>query len=245
MSKELHFKFGIDEDDEMDIGQEFLDLKYSDEFSCDDNAEDEDSHIFQRKSKKKKKRTFHDDKIDLLLGGDEDDEESEDDFLFQKKGKKNKKRDIFDLKEAKKKRKKDIDAAFNPEITTLRKILKDADLTYEDIRSIFNDIKDSKARGVGKMLTDLLQSLNVANSNRASIVREISNIKKSMFDLKMKRDKGKKDKDSSKSDEEIGINVFSRLFSGGANQINRKNIAEETRDFYNSQYDEDEDMDAS
>ena len=223
----------------------------------EDTYENEDDDMLaimkSKKSKKKakkkeKKKKFRDDKMDLLMEDINMDDslstsdnimmDEDDDYLIFKKTKKGKKKDLFDVKEAKKKRKKNIEAKFAPQLTELRKILKDTDDAAGIIKEILQDIRGSKSRYVGKTLTDLLQALNSANSNRASVVRDISNINKTIIDLGLKKDKLKPDKkDSDVDNEEYGINLFSRLL--GATGGGRKGLMDDAREYYNSNIQDD------
>jgi hypothetical protein len=225
-----------------------------------DYVEDDDTKFFKeannkhkdKKKKKKKKKDkqsrYLDDKLDLLLGeSDEfggDDFLSSDDIITLKKPKKGKK-DMIDLKAAKKNRKKNIEAKFSPMLTNLRKILKDVEHTEASAREIFDNLRESKARYVGKTMTDLISGINQANSTRASVVREMANINKAIIELQLKDGKNKKDKDKDASSEEHGVQFFTKLFSGG----NRAKLKEMAKDYYNSQddydeYDDDDEFDA-
>jgi hypothetical protein len=174
----------------------------------------------------------------MILGGEDLDSDEDvllgDDIISKKKPKKGKV-DLFDLKAAKKKRKKNIEAKFAPQLTQLRKVLKDVELTTEDAVEIFKKMKGS-SRYVGKNLVDLISAINSSNSTRTSIIREISNINKTIIDLQLKEGKNKKDDDKTKGMEEFGSDFFSRMF----NTSNRKSLKQQAKDYYNSQdYDDD------
>lgn len=236
----------------IDFSKEFANLKANSPFSNENvdydgskrhNEElDDEQKIFahekkkKKKKGKKKKRKFVDDKIELLLGDDDDDESilNDDDILVYKKPKKGKK-DLFDVKQAKKKKKKNIEAKFLPQIVELKKILKDANMASDQIKEIIQTIRDSKSRYVGKTMTDLFQALNTSNSNRASIVKEISNIHKTVADLQLKQEKNVKDvkKNDDIPDDDYGAVVLSRLFGGS-----RKEMRKMAKEYYNSQEDD-------
>lgn len=224
-----------------------------------DDTDDPDIAILKqgndqkKKDKKKKKhdKKYKKDKLRLIMEelDEEDGVDSElhslfgetssdgvDDFLISKKTKKGKKKDLFDIKEAKKKRKKNIESKFAPQITMLKKILKDADTTATDIRAIVDKIISSKSRYTGKGLTDLLQALNTSNSNRASIVRDISNINKTILDLTMKQEKNHPKKEEESQDmEEYGVNLFRRLLSGNTS---RRDMMNSAKSFYSQENNE-------
>jgi hypothetical protein len=230
----------------VDFYKEFSDLKKNAETNEPEEIEDDlidddpDSEVINYKKKgKKKKKKFKNDKLDLLMKFDDEDDEEEwydADDIIMKKPKKGK-RELFDLKQAKKKKKKNIEARFSGTLTLFKKVLKDADLTYDNIREIVNNIMASKSRYVGKTLTDLLQALNTANSNRASVIRDIANVNKTIVDLQLKQDKsmGKSEDAKNLSDEDFGAKMFTSLFSG-----DRREMKKMSREWYASQnYDED------
>lgn len=202
-------------------------------------SEIEDDIIKPRKKEKKKKKSkFMDEaKFNMLMdvydvSDDNDSQLSDEDlYLLKKKPKAGKKKDLFDAKAAKKNRKKNLEAKFNPELTNLRKILRDADSIASDVKEIFDNLKGTKTRYASKGLTDLIAVLNTANSNRASIVREISNIKKSIVDLSLKQEKANPKKDEKSVDtEEFGNNIFQTLLS-----TNRKSILKDAKEYYNEE----------
>jgi hypothetical protein len=124
----------------------------------------------------------------------------------------------------------------------LRRILKDANEASTMIRTILEEIRGSKSRYVGKTLTDLLQALNSANSNRASVVRDISNIQKTIIDLGIKKDKSNpKKKDEAADSEEYGINLFQRILSGNGGRKDMMKSAKKYFDDNNERVDEEYD----
>ena len=240
-------------DENEDLSYQMIDLNnssYLDKPTYDEDglSEDDDSYLFDKiaenKSKKKKKKKIKPKDLELQeLFGDLDDSidliGDSDDILTYKK--KKGKKDIFDVKKAKKSKKKDVAAKFAPEITNLKKILKDADTTFEDIRKIFYEIRDSRKSYVGKTLTDLLQALNNAISSRVTVNKELSNINKTILDLQFKMNKDKKE-DKDQDDEDYGAHLFSRLF--GEKSGGRKNIREMAQEYYNAQDNEEADIDS-
>ena len=244
------------------MSDDFMELKKNHKGSnsdlnndIDNVYEDADTELFKsakkKKGKKKKKKNkqerYLDDKLDLLLGdtdefGDED-FLTGDDILSLKKPKKGKK-DVMDMKAAKKNRKKNIEAKFSPMLANLRKILKDVEYTEASAREIFDNLRNSKARYVGKTMTDLISGINQSNSTRANIVKEMANINKSIIELQLKDTKNRQDKEKETTGEEHGVQFFTKLFSGG----NRNKLKEMAKDYYNSQdddvYDDYDDEDA-
>lgn len=245
------------DNDDLDFGSEFMKLhstpvyinKKNNENDIDpddvNTEEDEDIALlkekYKRKEKKKKKKKEKVSKLRIMMDeydsliDDDDinlDTSEDDDFLVHKKNRKGRKKELFDVKQARKKKKKNIEVRFNPQLTALRKILKDADSASADIRTVLDTMLKSKSRYVGKTLTDLLQALNTANSTRSSVVRDIANINKTIIDLKLKQDKANPKKDDKDVDnEEVGINLFRRLLSGNAS---RKEMLNAAKDYYNA-----------
>lgn len=243
-------KIGIDGYKDDDLANEFLTLKRAyvetnaKTSAYDDDSIDEDSELFKSnknkkgKKKKKKKSRFVDDRLDMLLGSEEDgDLESDfltgDDIVAMKKPKKGKKT-VFDTKQAKKSRKKNIERKFAREIAGLRKVLADVEMTAADAREIFSTIKNSKSRYVGKTLVDLIAAINQSNSSRASILKEIANINKSIVDLQLKEAKDRKDDSKEDKDaERHGIDFFSKFFNSG----DRNAIKDMAREYYSAEGD--------
>lgn len=228
----------------MDFSKEFIEL-HETPLELDDldnsnyksiNEEDDDIKNIKTKKEKKKSKKKRD-KFDFMfdLSNDEEDlfnssilNEDEDSIIF-KKGKKGAKKDLFDLKEAKKKRKKSIEAKFLPEINELKKILKDANVAYTDIREILKNITESKSKYVGKTLTDLLQAMNSANTNRMNIVQHIANIKKSVTDLTLKQEKNNPKKDDILDEDAIGLDIFRSLLGS---KKGRKELMKDASNFF-------------
>ena len=241
--------------DDKDFSEEFQELHDQSPYSNDlidtdlySDEEDLDSKALKKGKKKKKKnkkekisrlRVIMDDFEDEDLLADDDsgiatkeDNDEMDMYLFSKKSKKGKKKDLFDIKQAKKKKKKNIEAKFAPQLVVLRKILKDTNTASENIQGILDRILNSKSRYVGKSLTDLLQALNTANSTRASVVRDIANINKTIVDLSMKQEKANPKKNDKDMDaEEYGIDFFRKVLSGNGS---RKSMLDAARDYYNN-----------
>lgn len=228
----------------MDFSEEFLKLHSPVVLEEDDNAsknnteEDSDIKYIKEKHKKKKEKKKKKEPFDFMgdLSVLEEDYvttsvmDEDDDSLVFKKSKKGSKKDLFDMKEAKKKRKKNIEAKFNPEINELKKILKDANIAYEDIKEILHQIKESKSRYVGKTLTDLLQALNTANTNRMNIIQHIAGIKKTVVDLNLKAEKqNPKKKDDELDEESIGLDVFRTLLG---KKKGRKEFMKEASNYF-------------
>lgn len=193
-----------------------------------DNFADDDMAVSYEKKKKKKKHK-HDALMEETkqftkgLDFDEDDTYS---FLLDLKKKHKKESDdldgsgLFDTKGKNKKKIKNLEVKFKPESMLLDKQLKDADNTIAIIKELYGTMKDSKYRGVGKIMSDVLAALNTANSNKLNVIKEKNNLKKSIIDLmiKLKKDEKPEDKEA-KSAEEYGAELFTNLFKQGRNNV--------------------------
>lgn len=200
-----------------------------------DNYSDSDMEVFSSKKKKKKKKydkLLEDTKrfTDELDLGDDDK-----DYKFLLKFKDKHKNDddedgigLFDTKGKDKKKIKNLEVKFKPEAVLLDKQLKDADATIGMIKDLYDRMKDSKYRGVGKMMSDVLSALNTANSNKLSVIKEKNALKKNIIDLTLKMKKDEKPTDGEeKSSEEFGANFFTNLFrQGRTNTIDSVNNAQ-------------------
>lgn len=219
----------------MDIEKELSELKPDEQTSFSENL-DADLSIFEKsaKSKKdKKERKLKKREKDIFGFIDDDNDDNESlDFLINKKIK-GKKEDIFDTSN-KKAKNDNIDVKFRAEQAQLDVVLKDANKVFSDTKEIFNEIKASKSRGVGKVLTDLIAGMNSANTARLQVIREKSNIKKTIADLKMKLKALKKGENEDSSNEEFGARYLNELYGIGRNNaINAINEAQSNG--YNSE----------
>ena len=200
------------------IEQELANLHPEDQIdSCED-----DLSLFKKskqdKKKKKKNKLFSE--IDKIL----EEDGSDDEMMFASSYKSRKKKeldadgDIFDTSDKGSKKVKSIEAKFKPELANLQKLLKDNDATVKMIKDVLTPIMSSKARGSSKFLVDLFLSLNSANNNRLSTIKEISNVKKAIYDLKIKMEKDNKDA-SGLTNDQFGSAVFDALFKQGRSNV--------------------------
>ena len=208
------------------IEQELANLHPQEQIdSCED-----DLSLFKksRQDKKKKKKNKLFSEIDKIL----EEDGSDDEMMFASNYKSRKKKeldadgDIFDTSDKGSKKVKSIEAKFKPELANLQKLLKDNDATVKMIKDVLTPIMSSKARGSSKFLVDLILSLNSANNNRLSTIKEISNVKKAIYDLKIKMEKDNKE-NNGLTNEQFGSAFFDSLFKQG-----RGNVIE-TADSYN------------
>lgn len=99
---------------------------------------------------------------------------------------------------------------FAEELTILYALLEETDKFGKSLEKKWKVLDEQKTRGVSKFMTELAQSNLSAKSAKLAIVKEIASIKKTIADLKIK-----KDKDDSKNKEESGNNeaLANRYFS--------------------------------
>lgn len=186
-----------------------------------DNEKESDLDLFRKsKASKKKKKNKLFSEIDNILetSNGDDDMMMLLNFKPKKKDEDDADGDIFNTSGKSSKKIKSLEAKFKPELANLQRLLKDNELTAKTIKSIIDPIISSKARGSSKMLVDLLLSLNSANNNRLSTIREISSVKKAIYDLKIKMEKDAKDPSNIPADQ-FGSKFFDDLFKHGRDQV--------------------------
>lgn len=82
---------------------------------------------------------------------------------------------------------------FNEELTLLYEALQVATNMANGVEGQYTATAKSRTRGVSKYSNDLLNNYNSLLSTRLNIIKEITNIKKTAIDLKIKDDKNKQD----------------------------------------------------
>ena len=194
----------------------------------------------EAKKRKKKDKLFSD--IDNILeNSDELDQMMIDVMNFKPSKKKHRADgDLFDTKDKGSKKLKSIEAKFKPELANLQKILRDNEGTVKMIQDVLKPLLSSKARGSSKLLADLLMTLNSANNNRLSTIKEISSVKKGIFDLKLKMEKDKKAQEEGLPMDQFGSQIIDELFRRG-----RKNVLDEVNNIqpeYNVIDDDDDEL---
>lgn len=193
----------------------------------EESVENSDAAVFGNMKKKRKRKDKLFSEVSSIL--DEEDT-GDDDMLaaFHFKARKKKRldddEDLFDTRGKDSKKTKNLEAKFRAELGSLQKLLKDNEATAKTIQAILEPILTSKARGSSKMLSDLIMALNSSNNNRLATLREISSLKKSIIDLKIKISKDDKNDGEGVSQEQFGSMLFDQLFKHGrANVINTAN----------------------
>ena len=174
-----------------------------------------------KKEKKRKKNKLFSEIDDALENDDEDLDQMMVDVLHFKPSKKKNRADgeLFDVKDKDGKKIKSIEAKFKPELANLQKLLRDNENTIKMIKTVLEPLLTSKARGSSKLLADLIMTMNSANGNRLSTIKEISSVKKSIYDLKIKMEKDSKDEVDGMPMDQFGSRFFDELFRKGRNNV--------------------------
>lgn len=175
-----------------------------------------------KKEKKRKKKNKLFSEIDNVLENDDEDlDQMMVDVLHFKPSKKKNRADgdLFDVKDKEGKKIKSIEAKFKPELANLQKLLRDNENTIKMIKTVLEPLLTSKARGSSKLLADLIMTMNSANSNRLSTIKEISGVKKAIYDLKIKMEKDDKENVDGMPMDQFGSRFFDELFKKGRNNV--------------------------
>lgn len=214
-----------------DLEKELQDLQSLEEDSADDDLTifDRQSKLSKSRKKEKKERKLKQREKEIFGFLDDDiynDEDESLDFLVHKKTK-NKNEEIFDTEG--KKKKENIDVKFKAEQAQLDRVLRDTETVYKNTKDLFDGIKESKARGSGKLMTDLIACLNSSNTTRLQVIKEKSALKKNIIDLKMKIKAAEKGDDEGEGDSRyFGVKYLNSLFKSGRcsaiNSINKAHV---------------------
>ena len=101
---------------------------------------------------------------------------------------------------------------FAEELTMLYDLLDDANKFNKKLIKKYDSIDGSKAKGTSKYLNDLIASVLTSNTNKLQIIKEITNLKKTIQELKIKSD-GKYAKTGDDSLESQANSFFSNIMS--------------------------------
>ena len=206
-------------------------------FSAEEEEADgsDDLALFKKASSKRKKRKKNKlfSEIDGILEDSftgDDDMEFVNSLKLKSKDKNKADGDLFDTDGKTNKKFKNVEAKFKPEIANLQRILKDNEDTAKTIKDVLKPILSSKARGSSKVIADLLAALNSSNNNRLAVVKELSSVKKTIYDLKIKLQKDQDQSTLGMSSDQFGSKLFDDLFKMG-----RANVIEKA-DSYNKDF---------
>jgi len=81
----------------------------------------------------------------------------------------------------------DINSHFSEEVLLLEKEILDTDSLYDELKTHFDAIKNSRNSGTLKFLADQAKSLIALRSHKTSVIKEKISVKKNLADLIMKR----------------------------------------------------------
>ena len=171
------------------------------------SGEDADLNFaFESAKKKKKKKKKNKKKFNDIFGFNDDDEDSE--------GKK-KKKDGQPINH-----KKEFDA----ELTLLRSMQVEQSKFVDSLQKKYDQLENSKssARSIGKLTTDLINSITTARSTNLQIINAMISTKKSIADMNFKE---RKEFGSSNSSENASIVNYASTYLKTMMDAGRSNIA--------------------
>jgi hypothetical protein len=104
---------------------------------------------------------------------------------------------------------------FAEEITLLYNLLAETSEFSNDLEKQYKELTKQKTRGVSKYSTDLAQTALTAKSNRLAILKEITNIKKTIADLNIKSEAKSKNVDVDSSPEKLASSYLKGVLDYG------------------------------
>lgn len=107
---------------------------------------------------------------------------------------------------------------FKEELTMLYDLLDDSNKFNKKLIKKYDNIDGSKAKGTSKYLNDLIASILTSNTNKLQIIKEITNLKKTIQELKIKAD-GKKGSSDNSTIEGQANNFFKDIMNVGRNNF--------------------------
>ena len=131
---------------------------------------------------------------------------------------------------------------FAEELTMLYDLLDDANKFSKKLNKKYDSIDGSKAKGTSKYLNDLIASVLTSNTNKLQIIKEITNLKKTIQELKIKSD-GKYAKAGGDGTLEDQTNsFFSNIMNVGRNNFVSALNGDPDIHFMNPDYSNDDDI---
>ena len=168
---------------------------------------------------------------DSIFFGDDDDDEFEGIVKTQKGGYNKLKSDENIYKKE-----------FSEELVLLYNLLDELNSFDKKLNRKVEGLDSTRARGMSKYTNDLIQSLLTCKTNKLQVLKEISNIKKTIVDLKMKDQKNGKN-DSETSPEIVASSYLNQILGMGRNTFlkNLDNISMQSSMTNGLNYEEDDD----
>jgi hypothetical protein len=152
-----------------------------------------------------------DDFIDLDALINEDDEDDDGEFIISEQ-----KGNYSTLKKDENQYKKE----FAEELTLLYKLLDEMKKFGKQLESKYNSIDGSKIRGTTKNINELAMAILSSKTNQLSVMREITNIKKTVAELKLKAEKDSKAAQlQNNSAELISTSFLQKIMKNGRNHF--------------------------
>lgn len=154
---------------------------------------------------------FYDDNlidIDEILNRDDDDNIEDPIIDEQKKGYEKRKKDENPFKKE-----------FAEELTLLYSLLDEVNKFNKELEKKYKAVEGSKTRGVSKWTTELINSMLSAKTSKLQILKEISNIKKTIADLKIKQDGKKANIEGEKSVDLLASQYFQNVLKYGRSKF--------------------------
>lgn len=129
---------------------------------------------------------------------------------------------IDEQKKGYEKRKKDeniFKKEFAEEITLLYSLLDEVNKFSKELEKKYKAVEGSKTRGISKWTTELMNTILSAKSSKLQILKEISNIKKTIADLKIKQDGKKAVAEGEKSVDLLASQYFQNVLKYGRSKF--------------------------
>jgi hypothetical protein len=142
--------------------------------------------------------------IDEILNRDDDDNIEDPIIDEQKKGYEKRKKDENPFKKE-----------FAEELTLLYSLLDEVNKFNKELEKKYKAVEGSKTRGISKWTTELINSMLSAKTSKLQILKEISNIKKTIADLKIKQDGKKANVEGEKSVDLLAAQYFQNVLKYG------------------------------
>lgn len=130
---------------------------------------------------------------------------------------------------------------FSDELAMLYDLLDEANKFNKKLVKKYDAIDGSKAKGTSKYLNDLIESVIASNTSKLHIIKEITSLKKTIQELKIKAD-GKKAGSDTTSIEGQANSFFKDIMSVGRNNFVSALNGDPDHNFIDMEYSEDMDI---
>lgn len=127
---------------------------------------------------------------------------------------------------------------FAEELTLLYSLLDETSKFGKDLEKDLSNLRGSKTRGISKYTNDLAELVLTSKQNKLNILKEISSLKKTIADLKIKSEGKDKNKNGGNSPEQLASMYFKNILNHGRNNfINALNNNQQEYEFVDDEYD--------